>query len=44
MIPGLGKVKIDAMDNEESVDNDKEMVGIPKGVEASEFLEGLGDV
>jgi hypothetical protein len=32
------------MDNKESVDNNEQMVGIPEGIEASEFLERFRQV
>ena len=40
LVPFVGQIEPDTMNDEESVDNDKKVVGIPEGVEASEFLEG----
>ena len=41
MIPLFCEIEFDAVDNKEGIDNDKKMVGIPKGIESSKFLEGL---
>lgn len=42
IVPFLGEVKVFSMDNEQGIDNDEEMMGVPKGIEASEPLERLG--
>ena len=41
LVPFLGEVEEDAVDDEEGVDDDEEVVGVPKGVETSELFEGF---
>lgn len=43
-VPFLGEVEVVAMDDEEDIDNDKEMVRVPEGIEACESLDGFGEV
>ena len=43
-VPFLGEVKVVSMDDEEDIDNDKEMVRVPKGIEACESLDGFWEV
>lgn len=42
LVPFFGQVKFYSVHNEQGIDNDKEMMWVPKGVEASEIIEGLG--
>lgn len=44
LVPFLGEVKVLSMDNEQGIDNDEEVMGIPEGIEASEPLERLRQV
>jgi len=32
------------MNDEKHIDDDKKVVGVPKGIETGELLEGLGEV
>lgn len=42
LVPFFGQVKFDSVHNEQGIDNDKKMMWVPKGVEASEIIEWLG--
>lgn len=41
LVPFLAQVKFDSMNNQEGIDNDEEMMGVPKGIETSEIVEGF---
>ena len=43
-VPFLGKIEVVAMDDEEDIDKDKEMVRVPEGIEACESLDDFGEV
>lgn len=38
-VPFLGEIEVVAMDDEEDIDNDKEMVRVPEGIEPCESLD-----
>lgn len=40
----MSQVKKITMHNEQGVDNNEEMVGIPKGIETSELLDESGQI
>ena len=42
LVPFLCEIEVNAMDNEESIDYDKKVVGIPEGIETSKSFEGFG--
>ena len=44
VIPFLGKIKVNAMDDQENVDDDKKMVWIPESIEPGEFFKGYGEI
>lgn len=44
LIPFLGKVQVVSMNDKKSIDDDKEVVGVPKRVETSELFERFGKV
>lgn len=35
LIPFLGEIEFNSMDNEKGIDNDEKMMRVPKGVESS---------
>lgn len=39
LCPWVFEQELDRVDEEEDVDNDKEMVGVPKGIEPCEAME-----
>lgn len=41
-VPLVHKIKISSVDDQQDVDNDKKVVRIPEGVEASDPIKGLG--
>ena len=43
LVPFLGEVQVVSVNDEKAIDDDKKMVRVPKGVEASEHYERLGD-
>ncbi|KAG9131201.1 hypothetical protein Leryth_006057 [Lithospermum erythrorhizon] len=42
--PVTSTVKLDPMDNEQRVDYNKEVMGVPKGIESSELVQRLWQV
>jgi len=44
LVPFLGEVQVVSVNDEKGIDDDKKMMRVPKGVEASELFERLGEV
>lgn len=41
-VPSVNEIEKHAVDYEQDIDNDKQVVWIPEGIEASESVKGLG--